>query len=208
MLVKMFIAGFATIKADSTPLLDIFGDLDQGEIAEVAQYLGHKQFTSDIRKRDDGQVYILPDFPRLDMPFPQISVHVGEEGMDRYLGDTLGESVPVMDGENVVAWDMVKGYLAPGNWKVNVICATKDEAIWLTRCCQYFICQNLTAMEQQGLVEVLISVMDMQPAPGQQPIDVCCRAIQITGKVENTWKVRVPAFSFETGNNVALTKET
>ena len=125
--------------------------------------------------------------------------------MDRYLGDISDDAEPVTDATGaVVAWDVIKGYFAPGNWKINIVCATKDEAIWLTRCCQYFICLDLMELERKGLIEASISVMDMQPSPGQAPMNVCCRAINLTGKVTNSWKVRILAESFALGINAAL----
>ena len=204
-LIKVFMAGFNGLKMDPSPLADIFDDFDQGELAEVAQYIGRKEFTLDLRQREGSQVFIMPDFPRLDMPFPQIAVNLGKESSERYMGDETGESEPVKDSlGNLIGWDVIKGYYAQGNWNATIVAATKDETIWLSRCCQYFICQALMDLEKLGLMEIDITLADMQPAQDQLPMSVFSRAINISGKTVNTWKIRIPAMDYQTGSNTAL----
>ena len=204
-LVKLFMAGFTSLKVDPTPIADIFSDLEVGEIAEVAQYVASKDFTTDLRDRDTGKVYLMPNFPLIDMPFPQIAINLGKEDSDRFIGDETGHSLPVVDtNQNVIAWDIIKGYYAPGNWTISVVTTTKDEAIWLTRCCQYFICQAFLLLESKGLMEINLSISDMQLSQEQLPMTVFNRTINLSGKTANTWKVRVPAAAeYGTGVNIA-----
>ena len=139
------------------------------------------------------------------MMFPQITVNLGEDNSDRYMGDSTGESIPVLDGDdNLIAHDIVKGYYGKSHWLINIIAATKDETIWLSRCCQYFICLGMLELAQKGMNEIDIAMADLRPDQQQLPMEVFNRAIKITGVTEKTWKVRVPVYDYTTGTNLAL----
>jgi hypothetical protein len=78
--------------------------------------------------------------------------------------------------------------------------------VWLSRFCQYFICQSLNALAQIGVMEVAISASDMRLEAQQtmQPADIFTRRLVVTARVANTWKVRLPlAGVYEIGINQA-----
>jgi hypothetical protein len=205
-LVKLFFEKFAAAKTDGGfAINDTFDDLDAGEITEITAYINRKTFTGDLRKRDDGQVYILPHFPLLDMPLPQIGISLGQENTaDKFLNDLLGESKPYPATGTQTHWDIPKGYVASAIYRVDVVTATIDEAIWLARLVQRFICEAQDSLAGIGAYEIDITVADLKPEQEHLPQTVFNRAVQISCKVQNSWTKRVPIGDYATGTNVQL----
>jgi hypothetical protein len=204
----LFLAQFAAAKLDpQTVVADLFEDRSAAEQAEIAAYLTARLFTGDVRDRGGNRrVFILPHFPAVDLPFPQIGIYSGEvDSNDRVLGDATGETEPVYDGETLIGWDETKGYWELSSWNIDVIAATKDETIWLSRLCQYFICQQLLDLHQQGIIEVGIALTDLRMDKGTlQPMQAFVRGVKVHCRVANTWKKRLPVGTYQTGNNLAL----
>lgn len=211
-LVKAFLAGFAAAKADPSVLDNLFEDLDADDIAAIKQYLSSLTVTDDVRLRKDHQryLYVLPNFPLSQLPFPQIGISLGQDDpAERFISDYTGDPVPVLDEDDVlIGHDQEKGYLSQGNWNIDVVCATKPEAIWLSRLCQLFTCQAQDTLAQIGVIEVAVSLADIKLEPGQttQPSEIFNRGLRISAKVANTWNKRIPlAGNYQTGINKALT---
>ena len=210
-LAKAFLDGFHAQQLDPTPAIaDIFEDLDTDERGSIEQYLASLTVTGDVRdhKEHNRFLYVMPNFPLLGYPFPQIGISLGQESAsDKFMGDYTGDPVAVADSHGtVIGYDQEKGYLAAGSWNIDIVCATKPEAAWLSRFCQYFICQSLTALSQIGVMEVAIALADMKLEAQQtmQPSEIFNRRLMVTAKVANTWKIRLPlAGTYETGINEA-----
>jgi len=206
----LFLADFQATK--TTPefaVADLFDDRSEEEQAEIVEYLISRRFTGSVQDRgDDRRVFILPHFPVSDLPFPQIGIYSGEvDGLDRLLGDYSGESEAVKneDGE-VIGWAQIKGYWEVSSWNIDVVTATKDEAIWLARLCQYFICQSFQPLTEKGILEIDVMMTDLRPEKSTlQPLQYFVRGLKVRAKVANTWKKRLPVSYYETGVNLALT---
>lgn len=208
-LCKKFEEQFAATQADPDFTVDdLFEDLDEGERLEITEYLQGLTFTQNLRERGEEQryVYILPHFPMVDMPFPQIGISLGQESAaERFLGDYTGEAIPVEDEDGkVIAFDIPKGYYAAANWNIDIICPTKDEAVWLSRFCQLFVCRLLEELDAMGVVEVSIALADVTIPQEHLPHVLFNRRVTISAKAANTWKKRVPATYYDTGINKAL----
>lgn len=209
LLVKIFLNGFSDAQTLGLAIPDVFEEMDNAEQSEIALYLSRIRATDDITERDSGQkyIYILPHFPLAGYPFPQIGISLGQENTEsKFLGDQTGESQPVADTNgNIVAWDVVKGYLASATWNVDIIGATKDETIWLSRLCQYFICQHLDYLTTAGVMEVGINLSDVRiDTQLAQPADFFTRTVSVSARVANTWKKRIGAYTYDTGINKSL----
>ena len=184
---------------------DTFGDMSQAERTEIGIYLARKEFTTDLRRREDNQVFIMPNYPLLDMPFPQIGVSLGQESpADRFMGDIVGESKPIMTNNVQTGWAIPKGYIGSCLYRTDIVCATKDETIWLSRLVQRFIFEEQENLQEIGAMEIDVTVADTRPDQMQLPMTVFSRAVQINCKVENTWTVNIPLKTVEIGNNTAL----
>lgn len=205
-IVAMLAAKFTELQqAPEHTLADLFGDLPLSEHIEIETYIMGKIFETDVKSREGNKVYILTTSPRLDMPFPQISVTLGQEDTDRYMGDNTGTSTEVRDAAGaLIGWDVEKGFYAKTSYSIMTVTATKDEAIWLTRLIQRFIFEEMTMLESKGIMQIDLSTADMQPAPDQQPIDVCNRTIRFTATTANTWTKRVLYAPIQEGANNAL----
>lgn len=208
-LCKTFEQRFADTQSD-TPLTvdDLFEDMTATERAEIAAYIDDTIFTRDLRERRDGQryVYIAPHFPMVEFPFPQIGVSLGSETTsDKYLGDVSGPTTEVKDEYgNTIGWDVLKGYYASATWNIDVVCNTKDEAIWLSRFCQLFVCQALEDLDAMGVLEVVVATSDMRLEQEHFPHIVFNRRVVVSAKVANTWKKRLSPYEYRTGVNLAL----
>lgn len=202
LLVKIFAAGFTSLQQDATPVSEIFEDLDDSEQNEIITYVRKKQISTDIRDHEGSQLYILPNFPLLAAPLPQIGVTLGSEQSDRSIGDWTGEATPVKDaGNNVIAWKAPKGCLANSTWNINIVAATKDEVAWLTRICQACIYDALDTLDAAGVLEAVINVADVKIEQEQIPMAVFARMITVTGRVAHTWSKLIPNTVYTTGNN-------
>ncbi|KAA0888763.1 hypothetical protein [Oryzomonas rubra] len=205
MLQKLFVQKVQEAQADPQTLIDdLFDDLDSAEQAEISQYLLRKEFTKDVRDRG-SKVFVTLSFIMTDVPFPQIGITLGQENTDRWIGDAIGESVAVTDTTGkTIAWDVVKGYYAKSSWNVTIAAATKDEVIWLSRLCQHSIMSSMDDLAGAGVAELDVAMADLQLQADQQPMTVFSRQLRITATTENTWKKRIPASYYATGNNTAL----
>jgi len=211
-LCKIFAEKFPAVQDDPEFTIDdLFEDLTALERTEITTYLQDIVFTRNLRERHGGddeqrRVYIVPNFPMLDLPFPQIGVSLGSENTaDKFLGDCTGDAVAVTDDNgNTIAWDIPKGYYATANWNIDVVCPTKDEAIWIARLCQLFICQSLDDLDAIGVVEVTVSTADIKLEPEHFPHIVFNRRVMVSAKAANTWKKRVAEADYRAGDNLAL----
>lgn len=205
-LIRLFKAEFAAIKLDPAFIItDTFTDLDESEQNSILQYLVRKTFTDELRDRGDAKVYLTTSFPMLDMPLPQISITLGQEDTDRYMGDQVGTSTPVLDTDgNTIAWDVLKGFYARSNWSIAVVAATKDETIWLSRLCERIIFDNMNTLELEGVAEVSLTMADHRLDPQHQPMTASNRTIRMTALTMNSYRKRIPASVYATGNNTAL----
>jgi hypothetical protein len=189
---------------------DLFEDRSNEEQMQIGTYLRSKSFVGSNRDRsEDGKrVFILPHFPSAELPFPQIGISHGESpSTERFLGDIVGESEPVYasDDETITGWKQPFGYYEQANFNIDVISATKEETIWLSRFCQYFICQNIGEIGAKGILEVNISLADIRLEKGaMQPMEAFVRGVRISAKLENTWTKTLLNGVYATGNNTAL----
>lgn len=188
---------------------ELFEDLDPAERQEVHQYLNAMVPTSDIRERGKRHLYVLPNFPLAEIPVPQIGISLGaEETAERWLGDDPGiDPEPVMQGDQLVAWDHYRGYWAAASWNMDLVVQTKDEAIWLSRICQLAACENFDALDAMGVKEVTVALQDVRIDPKMFPDMVFVRSVRVSaGRILNSWKKRIPvgAYTYQTGINTAL----
>jgi len=207
----LFLREFLAAQMDPQEIIsDLFEDRSSEEQLQIGTYLRGKVFVGSNRDRsEDGKrVFILPHFPSAELPFPQIGIYHGESpSTDRFLGDIVGEATAVYadDGETLTGWKQPYGYYEQASFNIDVITATKDEAIWLSRFCQYFICQNIGEIGAKGILEVNISLADIRLEKGAlQPLEAFVRGVRITAKLENTWNKTLPVGVYATGDNTAL----
>jgi hypothetical protein len=181
---------------------DTFDDLDPGRQAEITTYITRKTFTDDLRNRGENRVAIFPHFPMFDMTFPQIGISLGQESPgDTFVGDSAGESTPFPATGTPTHWDIPKLYLGAAMYRIDIVTATKDEAIWLSRLVQRFICEEQESLAAIGAFDIGITIADLKLEQDQQPLTVFNRAVQINCKVMNRWTKRVPVGTYETGVN-------
>lgn len=206
-LVSMLISKFNAVKASPTfTISDLFDDLSSPEQAEITTYIERKTFTDDLREREDSQVFIFPHFPMLNMPLPQIGISLGQEDTaEKFFDDVVGDATPYPETGEQTHWAIPKGYWAAAHYQIDVVCATKDEAIWLSRFIQRFVCEELDTLDQIGVKEVSISQQDMVLNQEQQPMTVFNRTVRISCKAANTWTKLIPVELYEQGVNLALT---
>lgn len=205
-LVRILTAGFNAAKADPTFLIeDLFEDLDVAEQAQIAAYLTRKTFVNDVREHKGSNVYVIASFPLLEVPFPQIAISLGAGDSDRFMNDLTGQSKPITDGTGaVVAYAIEKGYYEKSNWDIHTVCATKDEAIWLSRLVQRFICEAFDDLARAGISEVNILIQDLRADENTlQPSTVFNRAIRLSATVANTWNERIPNGTYAEGTNIS-----
>lgn len=210
-LVKTILAKLLSFQgAENYRLEQIFDDFEEAEVAEVRQYLAGLTPTGNLRDKGKGRLFVMPSYPLSDLPFPQIGVSVGsEDTADRFLGDeTGGDPAEVFDeDENLIAWDLERGYWGSGMWMVQIMAATKEEVIWLSRLCQQAIVDGFDALDALGVKEVALAVADLRPDPQYYPQNLFLRGLKVTaGKVANTWLKRIPASVYRTGVNLTLTE--
>jgi len=205
-LVKRFIENFSEIQFDDGfAINDTFDDMDSGQIAEIAMYLNRKTFTPDLRSRGGNQVFVFPHFPQLDMPLPQIGISLGQEtASDHFLGDAAGNSTRYPLTGTQTHWDVPKIYIGAATYRIDVVTATKDEAIWLARMIQRFLCELQEELSNIGVYEMDIVLADLKLEQDQQPQTIFNRAVQINCKIQNSWTKRIPMETYQTGINTAL----
>lgn len=175
---------------------DLFDDLDREDIAAVSSYVRRKMFTTDLRDRADEQVYILPHFPLLDMPLPQIGVSLGNDTTaGGFLGDITEESAEVLNstGERI-GWDVQKGYLSSATYQIDIAAATKLETIWLSRFVQRFILEEQENLAQAGVLNIDISLQDMRVDQSAMPCMVFARQVNMKCTLANAWRKRLALF--------------
>lgn len=209
LLVSKFIEKFSALKEDPDfAVNDTFEDLPEEEIQNVLLFLSRKEFTEETRDREGSKVYVMPNFPLSEVPFPQIAVSLGSESPDRFLGDMVDvESTHVLnDAGDIIGYDTTKGYMSKVNLTIHCVCSSKNEAIWLTRLCQRFISESFTEFSSMGVHEIGMTLQDLVADEGtMQPSTIFNRAIQFTATVENTWKKRtLITGTYDTGVNLAL----
>jgi hypothetical protein len=212
-LVNRIVARFQAIQPDPTEVVaDLFEDLDDQTKAEISLYITRLRVTKDLKERGEESqryLYVLPHFPLADHPFPQVGISLGtEDTAEKFIGDYTGEAVEVKDKTGVtIGWDVVKGYFASAAWDIDVVCATKDEAIWISRFVQLFTLEALDDLDIVGVKQVSVALKDMRLVSDSvmQPNTVFNRGVKVTaGMVANTWKKRVPVQTYGTGTNTGL----
>ena len=202
-LVGKLLEKFTAVKASPTfAVADLFEDLTSQDWTDITIYLGRKTFTKDLRDRPTSAVYIMPHFPLLDMPLPQIGISLGnEQTVEKFLDDTVGDATPYPSTGTQTHWDVPKGYWASANYTIDVAAATKDETIWLARFVQRFLCEEQDALDAIGAKEVTISQQDMRLNNDQMPVTVFNRQVTVSCKVANTWTKRLPVSTYTLGAN-------
>lgn len=205
-LTSKLIERFAQAKADPSFIVpDLFDDLSLAEQTEISTYIQRKNFTDDLRDRNDSEVFIFPSYPMFQIPLPQIGISLGtEDTSEKFFDDVVGDATPYPNLEEITHWDIPKGYWAQASYQADIVCTTKDEVIWLSRFVQRFIMEELDTLDQIGVKEVALSLQDTMPKTEAQPTTAFSRAVRISCKVANTWTKRVPVSFYQTGNNTAL----
>lgn len=210
-LVDTYCAFFAAAQADPDFYIgDVFADRPEAERVEIAAYIAGLTVTSNLRDRDSERryLYVLPSFPLLDLPFPQIGVFMGpEETQEFFLGLATGAAPkPVMNVQGAtVAYDQTEGYYAGFNYRSDIVCNTREEVIWLSRLCQRAVVEKIIDLDSLGVTEPRISLNELQLDREQFPAMVEARALTLAGKVLQTWTKRTPAGgTYQTGINKAL----
>ena len=163
---------------------------------------------TDVRDKKGDNIYLITSFPLVDIPFPQIAISLGVGESDRFMGDLTGESEAIKDEDDqTIGWYIEKGYYERCNWDAHVVCATKDEAIWLSRFSQRFICEAFGALSQLGINEVNIIIQDLRCEEGtMQPSTVFNRSIKLQATVANTWRETISTTQIAEGQNQSLTQ--
>lgn len=204
----LFVASFEEAKTRPEEVVaDLFSDRSEAEQMDIVAYLVGRQYVGSVKDRDTGKrVYILPHFPSSELPFPQVGISHGDvDSTDRFVGDYTGTAVPIPATGTPTHWLIEYGYYERSSWNIDVVAATKEEAIWLSRFCQYFVCQSLLDLGQKGIHEVDITPTDIRIEEGtMQPISAFVRRVRVIAKTANTWRKRIDAYTYETGINTAL----
>lgn len=209
-LVNQFVTQFQSAPLDLAVMIDdTFPDLDGETRARVLHWLSERAIVTDVRESQEGKTLtILPGFPVVDVPFPQITVvTAGEVGNDIPLGFGEGEAAAVYDDddpETVVGWDRPKGYWSVNTYQIQVLCGHWWELVWLTRLCQRFILGMERVLSTQGVHIEAITVADLQLSREQFPTLAYARGISLTCRAFQKMTERLPASYYETGMNKAL----
>jgi hypothetical protein len=207
--VELFSTFIETAKNDGGLIVsDLFADRPEEERAAIMKYLTRHSIITDMTQMcedDENVIYVIPSFPLTNFPMPQIGVYMGPEtSSDFFVGNNLGKSWPVMKDNATIGYDNAKGYYANVNYRADVVCLSKLEAIWLGKLCQRALAGDIPALEGMDITEHVISAVDTQLENVQFPALVFSRAVTYSGKALQWWKERVPTFQFQEGINKAL----
>lgn len=204
---------FDALKASPDFILnDTFSSLSDTRRANIKAYVVRKKYTTDLRDRDNstGQVFIFNHFPLSDTTLPQIAINLGSETpTEDFIGyDDGGGSTPVIQKINnvdtVVAYDSLKTYFFSTVLNIDVVAATKDESVWLSRLVQRFICDSFLDMSAVGVYEQNVSLADMKLMEEHQPLTAFNRRVTLTCSGKNTWTLRTAAATYKTGINKGI----
>ena len=190
-------------------LEDAFSGRPERELAALREYLGKLVLTDDVdhRKKDGEHVlYVLLSFPLADLPAPQICITLPtEQANDFPLGAGVQDTEEATDGDgNVTGYVIRKGYFAQGQWNVDILAASKLEAIWLARMVQLTILRCLDDMDLNGVKNVSFNTVDLEIAQQQLPQLMFARRIQISGVVIQEWIEHQSNGIYAEGVNLAL----
>lgn len=209
-LVDRYAERFQAAQADLDRVVDdLFEDRTEEEREEAREYLSALPVTKDLRDRAEGSLLLIPGFPLAQLALPQITVAVlSEAGNDWPLGEGVGESEPVYgneeDPEEVTAWDVPHGYWAHCSYRTHILAETWWEAVWLSRLCQRAIVESVTTFSARGLSEITLTVNDLTLDPQHYPNMAFGRALTLSAKVPQQWKIRKPTGTYLTGINKGL----
>lgn len=209
-LIDRYAERFAAVKADLDRVVDdLFDDRTDEERQAAREYLTALPVATDLRDRPEGALLLIPGFPLAQLAAPQITVAVlSEAGNDWPLGEGVGNSEAVYGDEahpdTVTAWDVPHGYWANCSYRTHILADTWWEAVWLSRLCQRAIVESVSAFSARGMAELTLTVNDMALDPQQYPTVTFARALTLSAKVPQQWKVRKPTGTYQTGINKAL----
>lgn len=209
-LVDRFAQKFQDAQGDLGILIDdTFSDFTADKRDEICQWLIGREVVTDLREPVIGpSLTILPGFPLVDVPMPQISVVVASEtGNDIPLGFGQGEAQAVYDPDNpgtVTGWDVPMGYWATCSYQVQVLCGHWPEVVFLTRLCQRFILGMERTLSQKNVHLEALTVADLQLNPQQFPTLAFARGLTLTCKAWMGAIERLPVSFYQTGTNKAI----
>jgi hypothetical protein len=206
-LVKTISEFLSEVQRDPAAVVEtLFEDAPGQMQAEIAQWIGRQTITSDFRDRREGALYVIPSMPLADLPFPQIAAYVGSENDTEFmLGSDDGEPTqPIMEDGEIVGWQDEMAVISSGQWRVDIVCGSRYEAIWLSRLCQLALRRKLLEMDGLGIKEVSLSLADLQLDHQRFPQAVYARGIMMQAKVVQTWTDRLPVSFYQTGVNLAV----
>lgn len=193
-LVSRFIECFSNAKGNlDFYVSDIMEDRPDAERETIRLYLNGLRVTSDQKDRSSEKtLFVVPSWPMFDLPFPQIGVSLASEGtVERLLGDETGTKrtgTAIIGGVEVGFQDTEYGYWASGQWNVDVVCASKLEAVWLANLCRRFVLASFLDLDEMGVKEVTLSLADIRLEGEQLPVPVFGRRLSIiAGRVTHTW---------------------
>ena len=179
----------------------------EADRTEIKGYLNGLNIATSIDEREEGKkfLYVIPHFARLDMPFPQIGITTGNEATsDWVLGNDTGESEAIYDGEDITGYKIGQGCWSNGQWNVDILCSNPNQTEYLSVLLEYIFMTKLADFGAIGLLEVGISIADMQPNDQFIPVDVMGRRITVTGKLCKSWFKQISASTYNTGENKDL----
>lgn len=202
-LVSIIVAGFAEVKVDPDFYIDdLFEDLEPEERLQIKTYIMAKNISKDLRKDIENPLFVAPEYPQKDIPFPQISITIPKETSEMPIANEVGDSIPVYVDGVLTYWDLEKVYFTNFNLSVEVLCQTKKEAIWISRFCQLFVCRSLAVLDVAGIKSILINTGDLRVDKSVAPFNLFNRAVLLQGKLVNTWKERILVSEYATGINI------
>lgn len=197
-------------KGDLAYLIDdVFSLRPDSERASLREYLGGMEITDNVELRDDRKrfLYVIPSHPLMDVPFPQIAVTVPNEQINDFpLGnapDDTPREVRDSSGE-IIGYDVSQSCFAAGQWHIEVVAGTKIETVWLSRLVQVAVLRNLDQMDQIGVKNITLGMMDLQLDPKQLPQLAYARRVQVNGLTVHEWTTRIKPSYYQTGVNLAV----
>jgi hypothetical protein len=206
LLVDIVEAGFLSTQINpDRNIADVFSDLPVISRQKIVDYIISRRFVTDITRREDNTIYIMPNFVMTGLPFPQIGISLGTDtATEQFLGNETGNTsiVTMANGNDEIATEYA--YYSTASWQIDIVAATKPEVVWLSRLCQLFILLQTYSLDEMGVSELTISLNDLKLEPEHYPSIVFARSISIHAKVYNSWLDYQPAITYQTGINTAV----
>lgn len=193
---------------------DVFEEEPPEVQAEVRAWLGAQEFSTDAKAHEKDTVTIIPGWPLLDVPPPQVAVALLAESPSEWgLGEAAGDATPVYavgagEGDPPVAWDREHGYRAMTNVAAQITASSWDETHWLSSLCHWAVLDQIMDLAALGVSEVSVSLNDLRPDLEKLPSLLFARQLTLTAKVPRTYRKRIPAYTYQSGVNRALEELT